>query len=89
MKSLAGNKTTFVFDALNRETQMIDPLGNSATYAYDKASRLTSTTDRNGRVRNLGYDNDSRKTGETWITSGQPKGNGRHAPGTTSKAGWD
>jgi RHS repeat-associated protein len=65
-----ANKTTFVFDALNREVQEIDPLGNSLTMAYDKASRMTSTTDRDGRRRDFSFDNDSRKTGETWVASG-------------------
>jgi YD repeat-containing protein len=65
-----GNRTTFVFDGMNRQTQMTDPLNHSATYAYDKAGELTSATDRDGRLITYAYDGDGRLLGETWQVSG-------------------
>jgi YD repeat-containing protein len=65
-----GNRTTMVFDGLNRLVQQTDPLGHSATFAYDAASRLVSETDRDGRVFNFSYDADDRQTGQTWISGG-------------------
>ncbi|MCI0642238.1 MAG: hypothetical protein L0Y72_00750 [Gemmataceae bacterium] len=64
-----NNRTTFVFDALNREIQQTDPLNKTSTFAYDAISRMTSTTDRLGRRRDFSYDDANRLTVETWRAS--------------------
>ena len=64
-----NNRTTFIYDALNRKVETIDPLNNTTTYVYDALDRLISTTDALGRVTTYAYDADSRLVGETWHDS--------------------
>jgi YD repeat-containing protein len=73
--SSVNNRTTFAFDALNRQTKITDPLNHSGTTAYDAAGRVTSTTDRDGNVINTSYDADGRETAATWIQSGSTVNN--------------
>jgi len=64
-----GDRTTSVFDALNREIERIDPLSQSTTFAYDAVGHLTSSTDRLDRRRDFTYDDAGRLTSEVWIAS--------------------
>src|SRR5207253_1782912 len=65
-----GNKTAYVYDALDREVQRYDPAGAATTTAYDAAGRVQSVTDRDGRTVTYAYDAADRKAGETWLAAG-------------------
>ena len=51
-----GNKATYVFDALNRNTVFIDALGNRTTSVYNAASNLTASIDARNNRTTLVYD---------------------------------
>jgi len=50
------NTTTYIYDALNRRTQVTYPDSTFETTAYDALGRVTSRTDANGKVTQYGYD---------------------------------
>ena len=50
------------FDALNRKTQVIDPLGGSTTTDYDAFGNIVSVTDPNGHTGYYYYDANNRVT---------------------------
>jgi RHS repeat-associated protein len=64
------NRTTWVYDELNRVTTETSPQNASATFAYDAAGRKTSETDRLGRRRDFNYDDANRVLTEKWYAVG-------------------
>ena len=52
----ALNIWSYVYDGLNRSTNVSDPDLGNWQYAYDAASRLTTQTDAKGQTSNLTYD---------------------------------
>ena len=65
----ANNQTSWVVDALNRDTSETNALGTTTT-TYDPSSDVTSITDADGRVRDFVYDNLHRQTAENWMSGG-------------------
>jgi RHS repeat-associated protein len=54
--SSTGTSVSFVRDAQNRITQVVDPSGNTASYSYTSAGDLASYTDRAGNTTSFSYD---------------------------------
>jgi YD repeat-containing protein len=50
------NRTSYTYDALNRQLTDTNQLGLSRTYAYNAVSNETSMVDRNGRKTSYLYD---------------------------------
>jgi YD repeat-containing protein len=60
-----GDTTTYVYDKLDRPTEVHDPLNHVSSLAYDAVSNLTGVTDPLGKVSQLGYDARNRPVSAT------------------------
>ena len=73
LKTQAGNgkevlsETSYVYDALNRVIQVIDPAGGKTVYAYDRTGHVSSITDAAGNRRSFAYNDAGELTEETDI----------------------
>lgn len=56
--------TNFIYDVLNRETQMVDSVGNVTTYAFDSRSNPTIVEDAEGNTTERVYDGVNRLLAE-------------------------
>ncbi len=63
-------ETRYVYDAVNRLTEVIDALGNNMTNAYDKAGNLIKVTDREDHVSCHTYDDINRRTRTAQLMGG-------------------
>jgi len=59
--TLANLRTTYLYDALNRQTSMSDLAGQVSTMAYDATGNVTITTDVLGRQTTYLYDSLNRR----------------------------
>ena len=57
MMDPAGNKWSWTFDALGRNTSATDPDTGTSKTTYDAASRVLTTTDGRGQVLSYAYNN--------------------------------
>jgi len=62
----AGRVTNYEYDALDRRTEVIDPLGHTTATAYDADGNAVSVTDPSGRVTSNAYDADNELTSTTY-----------------------
>ncbi len=73
LKTQAGNgkevlsETSYVYDALNRVTQVIDPAGGKTVYTYDRTGHVASITDPAGNRRSFAYNDAGELAEETDI----------------------
>jgi RHS repeat-associated protein len=59
--TLVNLRTTYLYDALNRQTAMYDQAGQQSTMAYDATGNVTITTDVLGRQTTYLYDSLNRR----------------------------
>ena len=57
-----SRRTTFSYDALNRQTQTQNAIGGLATTVYDAADNVTAVVDELGRRTTFVYDAANRQT---------------------------
>ena len=62
-----GNVTSYVYDRLNRQVQVTDPLWNTSSVVYDADGNVIQTTDRDGRVIQYVYDAVGHQTRANWL----------------------
>ncbi len=73
LKTQAGDgkevlsETSYVYDALNRVIQVIDPAGGKTVYAYDRTGHVASITDPAGNRRSFAYNDAGELAEETDI----------------------
>jgi RHS repeat-associated protein len=60
-----NRRTTFGYDALNRQITTTDALGAVSSTSYDAAGNVATTTDQLGRTTSYGYDADNRQVTKT------------------------
>ena len=58
-----GNNVSYVYDLLDRITQVTDQQGETSTFTYDVDSNLVASTDRRGNETTLTYDANGQLTG--------------------------
>ena len=73
LKTQAGDgkevlsETSYVYDALNRVIQVIDPSGGKTVYTYDRTGHVSSITDAAGNRRSFAYNDAGELAEETDI----------------------
>jgi len=65
LDNLPNQSTTFVYDNMNRLTQVNQPAGKSIKYEYDNENNLTLITDGRSQSQMFGYDKRNRLTSIT------------------------
>jgi RHS repeat-associated protein len=73
MTDTAGNRWTWSYDVLGRQTGSTDPDRGATTLGYDDAGQLVSATDARGTTLAYTYDELGRRTGEHLGTNTGPK----------------
>jgi YD repeat-containing protein len=64
MTDAAGNKWSYTYDLLGRQTSATDPDSGASSSTYDLTGLLTSTTDARGQTIAYAYDELGRETAE-------------------------
>ena len=69
-----GATTSYAYDALNRQTQMIEAYGSAVqrttTTSYDAVGNVLSTTNPRGYVTSYAYDALNRRSAANWMPMG-------------------